>query len=178
MLCPKCGAQLANNAKYCYSCGDVISNPQDTYVADTTVRDMFLKSSGRLNRLRYFKRSVVVGIFKVLMMLILLIMLKLFNVDLDDLDLFHIVIVVYIVFTVFFYFLYVRRLQDLNKNNTLAIIRTVSGLVLLFLTATQDETTVLSLIVSLITLYIDLYLLFADGTHGRNDYGADPLGRV
>lgn len=177
MLCPKCGAQLADNAKYCYSCGDVISNPQDTYVADTTIREMFLKSSGRLNRLRYFKRSIIVGIFKVLMMLVLLVMLKLSNVDLDDLDLFHIIIVVYIVFIVPFYFLYVRRLQDLNKNNTIAIIRTVSGLVLLFLTASEDETTWLSFIMSLTTLYIDLYLLFADGTHGRNDYEVDPLGR-
>ena len=175
MFCPQCGAQLSDNAKYCHFCGEKVSGLRGTYSADTTIREMFLKSSGRLNRLRYFKRSIVVGIFKVLTLIALMELFQLFNVRLVNVLL--IVIVVYTVFLVPFYFLYVRRLQDLNRGSAIAIARSISGFILMLLRADSDEATALSGIVALITLYMELYLLFADGTHGTNDYGPDPLGR-
>ena len=71
--CQKCGTEIPNEAKFCTSCGEKLEQnnaarsddsstsqtSQNGYVEDRTIQEMFLKTTGRLNRLRYFKRTFI-----------------------------------------------------------------------------------------------------------------------
>ena len=189
--CPKCGAQVPNDAKFCGECGEKLdqnnaapfddvstsqSSPND-YIEDKTIQDMFLKTTGRLNRLRYFKRSLV----RVLALLAIYIPIYLVFEDYyGNLSTFGNVLstIVIILFIVPSYCLDVRRLQDMNEKNNYA----VANAIITFLIAVlyPDNYHDVSIFVSLLSsmnLGITLRLTFIDGTHGTNDYGADPLNR-
>ena len=71
-ICKKCGSQMPDDARFCTNCGEKLENNDSlsinanensqtsAYIEDVTIQDMFLKTTGRLNRLRYLmKRSIV-----------------------------------------------------------------------------------------------------------------------
>ena len=71
-ICKKCGSQMPDDARFCTNCGEKLENNDSlsinanensqtsAYIEDVTIQDMFLKITGRLNRLRYLmKRSIV-----------------------------------------------------------------------------------------------------------------------
>ena len=85
-FCPHCGASLADNATFCGSCGQLLQTvmPADTgqqgqqmppaasrRVRDEGFEENFFKTEGRLNRLRYFKRVLVIDIFTAILSAIL-----------------------------------------------------------------------------------------------------------
>lgn len=89
-FCPHCGAKLNDNASFCGSCGArLISSPgitakgarqqrrslsrEDAYKA---IQEMFLRKDGRLNRLRYFKRMMVLYCIRFALALILFLFLS------------------------------------------------------------------------------------------------------
>ena len=149
---------------------------QNTYTKDDSIQDMFLKSDGRLNRLRFIKRTFVVGLFNIVAMLILAVI---FQVEVENPSSVFLILslAISVVCLIPYYFLYVRRLHDLNMNNKLAIINTVTSFICIFSGDDPNNASMLSAIAGLTTGCITLYLFFADGTHGENFYGPDPLGR-
>ena len=153
-----------------------INQNSQGYVPDETFSDMFLKKDGRLNRLRYFKRGLVITSINSISQAISM-----------SFGLFISALSYYL-----YYVLARRRLQDLGKGDTLAKIFSISGVVysLIFLSkiAGKDEymaafevmvvKSPISIIFGLGMLSMGLYLTFAKGTTGANQYGSDPLGNT
>ena len=154
----------------------VVIMKQNTYVEDSGIREMFLKSDGRLNRLRFFKRNLAVGLFNMIAMIILA---AIFRVDVNDPSFTFLILsaVISVACLVPYYCLCVRRLHDLNKNNILAVVVTITNFISLFFSGDQANVPIILTIASLVSLCVYVYLFFSDGTHGPNFYGPDPLGR-
>ena len=182
-FCTKCGATLSDEAVFCDKCGNrALNEPASpmiamdssmSYVPDETIQDMFFKLNGRLNRMRYFKRYMVY-IFTLTILIMIL-----SNIFDDEL--------ITLISTASFYISYcldVRRLQDLNKDATLARIILVFAIISNLVGLSADEYATDSELMGVLGLQtllwlpilpIQLYLLFAEGTCGANRYGADPL---
>ncbi len=144
----------------------------DVYVRDDGFRDNFLKTKGRLNRKRFFKRGLVLGGLSFLLLIIIAVICDDGMGDITDggaLLLMGLLIGV----NIMYYCLAVRRLHDLGKNNTLAIVLLVVAIVQIL--EISDFITGLA---SLIGFGGGLYLLFAKGVEGPNEYGPDPLGQT
>ncbi len=150
----------------------------EVYTEDKTMQEMFIKTTGRLNRLRYFKRGLVVLLAS---LVIGIPALMIFSDEWGNLTSFGNMITTIIGIVALFpmYCLDVRRLQDMNKDNTIAKVSFVLSAITV-ITAPNDvdvftmDTSVA--IVYLVNSAIGLYLLFAPGTKGENKYGPDPLG--
>ena len=144
---------------------------------DKTFAEIFLGREGRLNRWRFFKRSLVLGF---LMAAISVtgdfflsenweptISSKLFNA------------LVSLAFLFPTYCLNVRRLHDMNKTELLAKVNLVFGIFFScmdfdFRSATLPYT-ILIFATATISIGISLYMLVSPGTRGSNRYGNDPL---
>ena len=175
--CQQCGEPVNDNAVFCAKCGAKVSEENfsaESYVPDETFSDMFLKMNGRLNRLRYFKRSLVYGI---VLLILNAILLEIFD---DELLTFINIATLYVA-----YALDVRRLQDLNRDSTFAWIVVAGNVLVNLVSMGIDEYSsdadaigsgIVVLIICIFILPLQLYMLFAEGTHGANRYGADPLG--
>ena len=203
-FCTKCGTMIDEGSKFCGNCGAKInlelneindndtvnirkeslnnttdSNQDDKYIPDNGMVQMFLTREGRLNRARYLKRTIV------------LIIISCVIGNLLGLNMFEYIgpyLVVSLLLAFPQYCLDVRRLKDLNKDSMLANIRLGISLLAAIILYFIDFETMIEygwydsnlnylMVIYLINLVITLYLLFADGTKGRNDYGPDPLGR-
>ena len=174
--CQQCGNVLDDNAAFCGKCGAKIEEKNfsdEVYIPDETFADMFLKREGRLNRLRYFKRSLVYGFAVCILNAIL--------IDIFDDELLAIINIatLYVAYT-----LDVRRLQDLNRDSTFAWIVIVGNVLANIVGMGVNEYSsdadaigggILLCIIGILILPLQLYMLFAEGTHGVNRYGADPL---
>ena len=152
--------------------------PEDSevYKEDRTLEEQFLKTDGRLNRLRYFKRNM----FLLLVWIVICVLITLlFSDDMGNLSSTGDVLVSVIAagMLIPYYCLDVRRLHDMDKDSTLAKISFVLGLFMIFI---NDEDpfnpSAAGLIVSSVNFIVILYFLFVPGTKGANKYGADPLG--
>ena len=170
MYCSNCGANIADDAKFCPNCGQSANSAptntqanysnQNQYVPDNGVQETFFRQDGRLNRLRYFKRMLVVGIVSSLLNILI-------GSTLGTL------ITLYPQ-----YCLVLRRLHDLGKDNTLALVTIGMGIFTAFIPFMDSESILpLLMILGLIGLVIGLYLLFKKGDEGPNQYGPDPLGK-
>ena len=138
---------------------------------DKTIPEIFFKREGRLNRLRYFKRNLVIA----LIMFVAMVVVSLIFVD-DEGNFPKIVdiisFVVALAILVPSYCLMVRRLHDMNKDEVLAnayAVGCVGGYFLNFIL--EYEFMPLDIVLVIVALYV----LFVPGTHGANSYGADPL---
>ncbi len=143
--------------------------------------DMFLRKDGRLNRWRYFKRVFSSGIvFSLLAALTE-------NFFFDSMGntssfsnlggYFIVFLILYAAYTYVIYCLDVRRLHDLDKSNTLALVRltlSVISIPVLTLENIFQYKTVGNIII-VVAILIGLYLVFKRGTVGANQYGEDPL---
>ncbi len=143
--------------------------------------DTFLRKDGRLNRWRYFKRVFSIGlVFSLLMTLAD----NFFSDSAGNISSFSslggYLIAFLILCTAYAYVVYcldVRRLHDLGKSNTLALVRFALNViaipVVIFESLFQYDT--LSNILLVVGVLIGLYLIFKRGTVGANQYGEDPL---
>lgn len=150
----------------------------EVYTEDKTIQEMFLKMTGRLNRLRYFKRVIVVALVSLVVSFPIL---MIFIDDLGNITPFGNIISAIINLAVFIpiYCLDVRRLHDLDKDETLAKISLGLGVVGTIMGMSNDDLSSLSaveMIIYGIGSVIGLYILLAPGTKGENKYGPDPLG--
>lgn len=185
-VCKKCGAEVSDGAKFCNECGEKIESPSEenkissnnTYVPDVTIQEMFLKTSGRLNRKRFFKRVMVLGFLQMSISFILgTLSLVVYGYMPESVEIFYGIIA--LLFMIPGYCLIVRRLHDTNKDNKIAIAITVGVILLPILIDPNNMDNALVLaIVGFIFLGICAYILYyQDGTHGENKYGPDPLNR-
>ena len=136
-----------------------------------------MKTSGRLNRKRYIKRSLALGALQMIIFTIMIALsLVMYGYMPESVEIFLGIIV--LLFMIPGYCLIVRRLHDTNKDNKIAIAITVSGVLLPILVDPNDmDNALVYMILSLIFFGVCIYFLFRDGTHGKNKYGADPLNR-
>ena len=137
--------------------------------------EMFFRRSGRLNRLRYFKCSMVVFLIAMIVELPVAII---FSDDSFNLSSFGnmLVMIINLVAQIPLYCLDVRRLHDMDKDETLAKILLIIGVIVAIVPV--DDLYYAPppmIVVYLVGTVLGLYVLFTPGTKGENKYGADPL---
>ena len=191
-FCPHCGASLADNATFCGSCGQRLQTvmPADTgqqgqqmppaasrRVRDEGFEENFFKTEGRLNRLRYFKRVVVIDIFTAILSAILE------GIAGEGSSVEYLVTFIDIVTLPMLYTLDVRRLHDMGKSEAMAQQVLVLSAVLYIASNFIEAYDVSSpwcmtlIAMSLLWCVYNIYFLFAEGNRGSNSYGPDPLER-
>ena len=153
-----------------------VPEESEVYKEDRTWKEQFLKTEGRLNRLRYLKRNLVLLLVWLLSNVLIALIFGDYmgNLSRTGTGLVSVISVVMLFPT---YCLDVRRLHDMDKDSTIAKICFVLSLVAIFI-ADDDpfNPSSMGLILSLVFCLIALYMLFVPGTKGANKYGADPLG--
>ena len=138
---------------------------------DKTIPEIFFKREGRLNRLRYLKRNLVIGLVSGIIMFIVGLI---FSDSMGTLStagnvIFFIVMLAMLVPS---YCLMVRRLHDMDRDELLAKVY-IGGCV-----ANHFLSFVLHydfMPLSIVLVIVALYILFVPGTYGANKYGANPL---
>lgn len=191
-FCPHCGASLADNATFCGSCGQRLQTvmPADTgqqgqqmppaasrRVRDEGFEENFFKTEGRLNRLRYFKRVLVIDIFTAILSAILE------GIAGEGSSVEYLVTFIDIVTLPMLYTLDVRRLHDMGKSEAMAQQVLVLSAVLYIASNFIEAYDVSSpwcmtlIAMSLLWCVYNIYFLFAEGNRGSNSYGPDPLER-
>ena len=129
--------------------------PEDTtphYKEDKTFQEMFLTSNGRLNRLRYFKRTLFLGA-PALLLYAMSIGSAYHGSNAGFSGAFGLFLLYCLICFVPGVMLAVRRLHDLNLSGWYY----------------------LAFLIPVVGVLFSLYVLFAPGTVGPNKYGADPL---
>ena len=144
---------------------------------DRGIVENFFRRDGRLNRLRYFKRNVVLFVVELIILTVIT------TAGTDDLDEFSqgsliLFKVVSIAVMIPFCCLMIRRLHDLNMNETLAYVFFALIVVSILMDGKdmlKTEPTLLEDALNTVNFVISLYVLFWPGTNGDNRYGSDPL---
>lgn len=153
-----------------------MSESANGYVEETTISEIFFKTNGRLNRLRYFKRKFVLG---VLLTMLLTLGYKVLGYEFGNVTTPYAAIyntVVSLIFIIPNYCLSVRRLQDMNKGKLLAVVYAILSAIMAFLDFTGiNYLFYFSLGLVTATLAIGGYILIVPGTYGKNRYGASPI---
>ena len=145
------------------------------------IKEIYFSSEGRINRWRYFKYNVALSIllFLIIFIAALFILFRYslsFNTEeiINSMDTFN--RAVNLLALVPMYFLNVKRLHDMNKDNTLAIIFSVAYIILNLVDETMPLLpTLAAILASLVSLVLGFYFLLKKGTDGLNQYGRDPL---
>ena len=204
-FCSKCGAPIEEGGKFCSSCGAKIvessapnqnevtkdvppapndessaPNQNDFFVDDVGVEAMFLKRTGRLNRLRFIQRILALGVAEFIGIFIIA---ALFVNDYGLMSNFGNLLVTFLIIAglVPEYCLMVRRLYDLNQNDILAKVSVGLSVFVLIYSLTKNpfeqfETSDVEIIIGLAQFAFVMYLFCVPGVRGRNQYGPDPLG--
>lgn len=152
-----------------------MSESPTAYVEETTISQMFFKSYGRLNRLRYFKRKLVLG---VLLYVLIFLGYKVLGYEYGQENSSAAMYNTFIslIFVVPNYFLNVRRLQDMNKGKILAVIYAIITSVMAFLDFTGiNYMLYFSLFLATAVFFIGGYMLISPGTNGNNRFGESPI---
>ena len=144
----------------------------DVYVRDNGFRENFINTKGRLNRKRFFKRSLVLGLLSFLLIIIVAVICDDGMGDISNGGVLLLGILL-IGVNLMYYCLAVRRLHDLGMKNTLAIV--LLGASIIQILEISDFTTGAA---SLVGFCGGGYLLLAKGVEGANEYGPDPLGQT
>lgn len=146
----------------------------DFHVEDNGLRENFFKTEGRLNRWRYFKRRLALG---VTVTLLLTLGYRIFGYEFGQASAFATIYnaVISLAFVVPTYCLNVRRLQDMNRGRRLAIIYAALTAVLAFLDFTLGYLLYVALVLATAALALSLYLFVSPGTRGANSYGPSPI---
>lgn len=144
---------------------------------DSGIVENFFRRDGRLNRLRYFKRNVVLFVVE---LIILTVITTVGTNDLDEFSQGSLIVfkVVSIAVMIPFCCLMIRRLHDLDMSETLAYVFFALIVVSILMDGKdmlKTEPTFLENALNTVNFIISLYVLFWPGTNGDNRYGADPL---
>ena len=165
------------------------------HALDENFQDLFVKREGRLNRLRYFKRNILVGVLVGIPNILLAVILEEMSLSstlIKTLD--GVVDMIFsIVFIYLTYGLVVRRSHDLPKNNIFAkylrkddeilakafaifLILQQVGLIIVENAAYSLNSLKILKVLAIPYGLLGLFLLFAKGESGSNEFGPDPLG--
>ena len=181
MYCHKCGKELLDDAQYCRYCGTNVEIPDRTkklmteeeskekltktleqaeHLVDNGIVQNFFRIKGRLNRLRYFKRVMLLCILSFVSFTLFEFLCDVFLKPSTDDSSFILInsiflILVTIICLISHVTLVIRRLHDLDESGWLALVMFIP---------------VLGIIGS-------IFLLILKGTEGDNKYGKDPLER-
>ena len=179
-FCSNCGSALPDGANYCNQCGANLSEfAGAAYEEDNTWAAMLLKTDGRLNRLRYIKRTVTMTVIQSMVLLAAGLMLTEEQSSKVPPELIYLTTFIALLSLIPGYCWGVRRLHDMDKGGFVAFCEFMCGLVLVFGNYTMAESDRPDqLAATLIGAFIYVYLAVSFGTRGVNQYGADPLGRT
>lgn len=136
----------------------------------------FLRRDGRLNRLRYFKRLMLLVIIEsVIIGVIFAANTNLIGELTQTGNL--VTKFVLAVMQIPFVCMMIRRLHDCGRDEKLAYAALVLNALTIIIVDYRmlAEPTTLENILTLISAAIELYAMFCPGTKGTNQYGADPL---
>lgn len=200
-FCSQCGNEVADDDRFCPNCGVAVQLSQQEsanlnkqqnvqvnynsqpppgvgYNLDPTFQEMFFKTHGRLNRLRYIKRTLLLSLIEVLSFIVLCTIL---DIDSESKTADTLLTCISLLTVYPYYCLLVRRIEDLDRNRSEVIPLTIVIVVLAFVNVydVYYYLTTYSAVKGAYCAYglIMLYIAFKDGTHGPNQYGEDPLHR-
>lgn len=154
------------------------------YKEDVTITEKFFSTKGRLNRMRYFKRWLIV---ELVMFVLCGIVASTFSTPWGDVThtgevMINLILIATIIPN---YCLNVRRIKDIGKDENIvsgvATLEALLALVQMYCLSDWDfgssktSTQQLGLSISMIRLVIFAWLQKTAGTVGSNKYGADPL---
>lgn len=123
------------------------------YEKDNGFVEMFLTWHKRLNRMRYFKRVMALGLLgTILAFVIAIATMEPSGRDISTTG-YVLMTIMFIALVPSHFMLMIRRLHDLNRTGWLSLLS----------------------LVPVVDAIFSLYLLFAPGTVGANNYGADPI---
>lgn len=151
------------------------------YVEDNGISEIFFKTTGRLNRWRYFKRRFVLG---VLLTMLLTLGYRVLGYEYGQVTTSAAVYnaIISIIFIVPTYCLNVRRLQDMNRGKFLAVVYAILTAVMACLDFNViedlyagDALSYAILLMAFFSLMLSLYMVVAPGTRGKNSYGPSPI---
>ena len=138
---------------------------------DKTIPEIFFKREGRLNRWRYFKRNVVLGIISSFIMVVIELFFGNINENISTTGN-VLLFVAMMLILVPSYCLVVRRLHDMDRDELLAKVYIAGCAASYFLSFVLKYD---FMPLSVVMVIVALYILFEPGTYGTNKYGADPL---
>ncbi|MBR1646348.1 MAG: DUF805 domain-containing protein [Selenomonadaceae bacterium] len=143
---------------------------------DSGIYENFFRRDGRLNRLRYFKRCILLCLVEFLIAAVIFVM------DMNALGqlsstgnlAFKFLLAVG---QIPFFCLMVRRLHDCDKDEKLAYASLVLNALTIIVTdySAFAEPSLFDNVVAALAGVIGLYALLCPGTKGDNQYGEDPL---
>ena len=160
-----------------------MTDKQKSCAQDRTIKEIFFRTDGRLNRWRYFTRRVIVSIVT---KIFLFIGYKILGYEYEQVTTAATVYnsAVSIIFLLPIYCLTVRRLQDMNQNKMLAVVYVILNVItavafsdITFAEFKQMDTMSPYIVLSFATfsMMLDLYFMISPGTYGKNKFGSNPL---
>ena len=144
---------------------------QKSCAEDSTIKEIFFRTSGRLNRWRYFTRRIVLA---VLTYIFLFIGYKVLGYEYGQVTTAAGIYngVISIIFLVPIFCLTVRRLQDMNKGKLLAVVYAIMQITMAF---SDCAFSYFLLTLATFSMMLDMYFMISPGTYGKNKFGANPL---
>lgn len=143
---------------------------------DNGLYENFFRRDGRLNRWRYFKRTILIAVIEMLIAAVI------FGMNMNALGqlsapgetAFKLLLAVG---QIPFVCLMIRRLHDCGRDEKLAYVSLALEAFVIVVTdyKTFSEPSMLENVATALAGVIGLYALFCPGTKGDNQYGEDPL---
>ena len=171
-FCEHCGAQLNDGAKFCPECGKRLNYGGWLY-------ETFLRRDGRLNRWKYFKRSLAAAFIGVFAAVLIMILFAIFITG-NEIAVTTGLLAMLAITSYLEYGLIIRRCHDLKENSLLhwcmvkddtaiAKFLILMGLFTGVLTIWEFDEHFINLI-SIPYTIVGIYLTFAPGENGMNRY--------
>jgi len=154
---------------------------QKSCAQDSTITEIFFRTSGRINRWRYFTRRMILA---VLTYIFLFVGYKVLGYEYGQVTTAAGIYngVISIIFLVPIFCLTVRRLQDMNKGKLLAIVYAIMQITMAFSDLTFTDFKYMDsafsyflLTLATFSMMLDMYFMISPGTYGKNKFGANPL---
>ena len=218
-FCPHCGATLSGNSNFCASCGANLNSAQQNFQnppqnfqqqpqqnfqqqistlnLEGKLKENFLKREGRINRLNFFKKFLIMfGVAFVIILAVLPLDLFAEIISSSVLKTIHEIFIkaVSVLITIILpYGVIVRRSHDLPTDNLFAkflanddefVARIMTGLMIAaqllgiinrFFKEISNPVLILAILFDIAYLVFWLYLVFKKGATGANQFGAEPV---
>lgn len=139
------------------------------------LKEIYLTDTGRLNRLKFFKYAVILGIVEIIALTIIIAMFSdEYGFPTETGNTFSDLLLLASI--VPYYFITVKRVHDFSKDSVLAkVLMALCAYMILIADDIYFLWGPLDYLVSLANTALTLYVVFKSGTKGENQYGPDPL---
>lgn len=147
------------------------------HVPDNGIAENLFRRDGRLNRWRFFKRCFLLGLVEFLIVFVIFLVTTNALGQISTMGSILIKVVSLVVLLPYFC-LSIRRLHDMNKNETLAYVCVGLSIISTFMIDKDffvSEPSNFENIITVVNGFVGLYILLCPGTHGDNQYGSDTL---